>query len=133
MQLDGRTISLKDITIPIYNLATREDHIAPAPSVYRGSAFFGGPVQFVLSGSGHIAGVINPPSRSKYRYWTGGENAATLDGWLEGAEETAGSWWQNWQQWVTDKDPQRVPARTPGDGQLSPLGEAPGTYVLARA
>jgi polyhydroxyalkanoate synthase len=133
MKLGDRTINLRDITIPIYNLATREDHIAPARSVFNGNAFFGGAVEFVLSGSGHIAGVINPPERKKYRYWSGGADAETLDTWLEGATEIAGSWWPHWQAWIVEKDPERVAARTPGDGKLSPLGDAPGTYVLARA
>jgi polyhydroxyalkanoate synthase subunit PhaC len=133
MELGGRTINLRDIAIPVYNLATREDHIAPARSVFRGGSFFGGPVEFVLSGSGHIAGVINPPSRSKYRYWTGGRSEIDLDAWVEGATETAGSWWPHWQEWVTGRDPQRVPARIPGSGDLAALGDAPGTYVLARA
>ena len=132
MTLDGGAIDLRDITIPVYNLATREDHIAPARSVFRGNAMFGGPVEFVLSASGHIAGVVNPPDRKKYRYWTGGKAADTLDGWLEEADETAGSWWPHWQAWVEALAPERVPARTPGSGALSPLGDAPGTYVLAR-
>ncbi|WP_246091560.1 PHA/PHB synthase family protein [Aliirhizobium smilacinae] len=137
MKLGGGAIDLRDIKIPVYNLATREDHIAPARSVFRGNALFGGPVEFVLSGSGHIAGVVNPPSRKKYRYWAKGQTAGTaatnLDGWLENAEETAGSWWPHWQAWIEARDPERVPARLPGDGALSPLGDAPGTYVLARA
>ncbi len=133
MQLGGRTISLKDIKVPIYNLATREDHIAPARSVYHGGSFFGGPVEFVLSGSGHIAGVVNPPGRRKYRYWTGGKPVADLDGWLESAQETAGSWWPHWQEWIAARDGRQVPARRPGGEALPPLGDAPGTYVLARS
>ncbi len=137
MKLGGGTIDLGDIKVPIYNLATREDHIAPARSVFRGNALFGGPVEFVLSGSGHIAGVVNPPSRTKYRYWAGGKTsgraADKLDEWLEDATETAGSWWPHWQAWVEALDQERVPARIPGDRALSPLGDAPGTYVLTRA
>ncbi|WP_423331491.1 PHA/PHB synthase family protein [Rhizobium wenxiniae] len=133
MKLGGGAIDLRDITIPIYNLATREDHIAPARSVFRGNGLFGGPVEFVLSGSGHIAGVVNPPSRTKYRYWAKGAAAETLDGWLEDATETAGSWWPHWQAWVEAQETTRVPARIPGDHALPPLGDAPGTYVLARA
>ncbi|WP_374730660.1 PHA/PHB synthase family protein [Aliirhizobium terrae] len=133
MQLGGKTIDLRDIKVPVYNLATREDHIAPARSVYHGNGFFGGPVEFVLSGSGHIAGVVNPPSRKKYRYWTNGAAAETLDGWLEGATEEPGSWWPHWQEWVAARDPERVPARKPGSKAVPPLGDAPGTYVLTRA
>ncbi|WP_119943087.1 class I poly(R)-hydroxyalkanoic acid synthase [Neorhizobium sp. NCHU2750] len=133
MKLGKRTINLHDVTIPIYNLATREDHIAPARSVFTGNAFFGGPVEFVLSASGHIAGVVNPPGRKKYRFWSGGADSETLDLWLQTAIETPGSWWPHWQDWVTARDAERVPARIPGAGALSPLGDAPGTYVLARA
>ena len=90
-------IDLKSITIPVYNLATREDHIAPAKSVLFGSKFFGGRVRFVLSGSGHIAGVVNPPAKNKYQYWTGAKpRSANLDGWIARAKEHPGSWWPDW-------------------------------------
>ena len=87
--------------VPIYNLATREDHIAPAKSVLLGSKFFGGPVRFVLAGSGHIAGVVNPPDKMKYQYWTGPKpTSANLDRWLAKAKEHAGSWWPDWFDWL---------------------------------
>ena len=89
------------VKIPIYNLATREDHIAPAKSVLLGSKYFGGPVRFVLSGSGHIAGVVNPPDKHKYQYWTGPKpRSANLEGWLEKATEHPGSWWPDWLAWL---------------------------------
>jgi polyhydroxyalkanoate synthase len=133
MVLDGQTVSLKSVKIPIYNLATREDHIAPAKSVFLGSQFFGGKVDFVLAGSGHIAGVVNPPDRNKYQYWTGGPVKGEYDDWLSHAEETAGSWWPHWQAWIEAKDGRRVPARKPGGDALNAIEEAPGSYVLERA
>ena len=133
MVLAGKTLSLKDIKIPVYNLATREDHIAPARSVFAGNALFGGPVTFVLTGSGHIAGVVNPPERGKYQYFTGGKPKGDYDRWLGSAKETAGSWWPHWQAWVEALDGSRVPARKPGGKALKPLADAPGTYVLKRS
>ncbi len=133
MTLAGRLISLKDITLPVYNLATREDHIAPANSVFLGSSLFGGLVDFVLSASGHIAGVINPPTRAKYRFWTGAGPEGSFEDWVAAAEETKGSWWPHWQSWIEAKSSERVPARAPGGTALGALGEAPGTYVLVRA
>ena len=132
MVLAGKTLSLKDVTIPVYNLATREDHIAPALSVFEGSRAFGGPVRYVLSGSGHIAGVVNPPDKQKYQYWTNGPAAASFEDWLSGATETAGSWWPNWQGWIEDMNNERVPARKPGGGALNAIADAPGAYVMAR-
>jgi len=127
-------IDLKAIKIPIYNLATREDHIAPPKSVLLGSKFFGGPVRFVLSGSGHIAGVVNPPARQKYQYWTGPRpRGADLDKWLAKAKEHPGSWWPDWLAWLKKQGATKVPARAPGGGALKPLEDAPGSYVKMRA
>ncbi|MDY8110065.1 class I poly(R)-hydroxyalkanoic acid synthase [Fulvimarina sp. 2208YS6-2-32] len=125
-------IDLSTVDIPIYNLATREDHIAPAKSVYRGSKFFGGKVSYVLSGSGHIAGVVNHPAKNKYQYWTGAEPAkdGTFDEWLEKAEEHAGSWWPHWSNWIAGHNGEAmVKARKPGGGKLKPIEDAPGSYV----
>lgn len=133
MILAGRTISLKDIKIPVYNLATREDHIAPSRSVFRGSSLFGGPVEFVLSGSGHIAGVVNPPDRQKYQYWTNGKPRGDYDTWVAKARETTGSWWPHWHDWIEAREGLRVPARKPGGGALNAIADAPGSYVLERA
>jgi polyhydroxyalkanoate synthase len=127
-------IDLKAIKVPIYNLATREDHIAPAKSVLLGSKYFGGPVRYVLSGSGHIAGVVNPPAKHKYQYWTGPKpRSANLEGWLAKATEHPGSWWPDWLAWLKAQDPTEVPARVPGDGKLKPIEDAPGSYVKAQA
>ncbi len=126
-------IDLKSIKIPVYNLATREDHIAPAKSVLLGSKFFGGPVRYVLSGSGHIAGVVNPPDKQKYQYWTGAKpRNADLDGWLAKAKEHPGSWWPDWLAWLKKQDSAKAPARVPGDGKLKPIEDAPGSYVKVR-
>jgi polyhydroxyalkanoate synthase len=126
-------IDLKSIKIPVYNLATREDHIAPAKSALLGSKFFGGPVRFVLSGSGHIAGVVNQPEKQKYQYWTGAKpRNADLDGWLAKAKEHPGSWWPDWLAWFKKQDSAEAPARVPGDGKLKPIEDAPGSYVKVR-
>jgi polyhydroxyalkanoate synthase subunit PhaC len=131
--LGGTPIDLKAIKIPIYNLATREDHIAPPKSVLLGSKFFGGPVRFVLSGSGHIAGVVNPPSKNKYQFWTGRRpRSADLDKWLAKAKERPGSWWPNWLTWLRRQDKTEVPARVPGSGAIKPIEDAPGSYVRMR-
>ncbi|MGV8937084.1 MAG: PHA/PHB synthase family protein [Allorhizobium sp.] len=132
MVLAGKTLSLKDVTVPIYNLATREDHIAPAQSVFEGSSAFGGPVKYVLSGSGHIAGVVNPPDKHKYQYWTNGAATGRYEDWLANAKETSGSWWPNWHAWIEAMDDARVPARVPGGDSLNAISDAPGTYVLER-
>ncbi len=133
MLIDGAPINLKSVTVPIYNLATREDHIAPAKSVLLGCKFFGGPVRFVMSGSGHIAGVVNPPAKNKYQYWIGQRpRNADLDGWLAKAKEYAGSWWPDWLVWLTRQGPTEVPARVPGEGALKAIEDAPGSYVRIR-
>ncbi|MFD1326872.1 poly(3-hydroxyalkanoate) polymerase subunit PhaC [Mycoplana ramosa] len=132
MVLAGQKISLKDVKIPIYNLATREDHIAPAKSVFIGSSAFGGKVTYVLSGSGHIAGVVNPPDRAKYQFWTGGPPRGDYDDWVKKAKEHQGSWWPHWHAWIEAQDNRRVPARKTG-GPLNSIEEAPGSYVRVRA
>ncbi|QPC92651.1 class I poly(R)-hydroxyalkanoic acid synthase [Mesorhizobium sp. INR15] len=131
MELAGRTVSLGDVTIPIYNLASKEDHIAPALSVFLGSKYFGGKVDYVMAGSGHIAGVVNPPASNKYQYWTGGTPVGDFDQWFAKAKDHAGSWWPHWQSWIEAKDGTRVPARKPGK-HMKTLGDAPGSYVKVR-
>jgi polyhydroxyalkanoate synthase subunit PhaC len=133
MTIDGTPIDLKSVKVPIYNLATREDHIAPAKSVLLGSRYFGGPVRFVLAGSGHIAGVVNPPARNKYQYWTGPRpRSSNLGKWLASAKEHPGSWWPDWLAWLKRQDDTEVPARVPGGGELTPIEDAPGSYVKVR-
>ncbi len=133
MTIGGVKLDLSKVKVPVYNLATREDHIAPAKSAFLGAKFFGGPVKFVLSGSGHIAGVVNPPGKSKYQYWTGGKaGTGTLDAWLKKAKEHPGSWWPDWIEWIKDQDDTQVAARKPGGGKLKPIEDAPGSYVKVR-
>jgi polyhydroxyalkanoate synthase len=129
MQVTGKVVNLKDIEIPVYDLATREDHIAPAKSVFTGAACFGGPVEFVLSASGHIAGVVNPPEMDKYEYWTGTSPDGDFEQWQKSATVQNGSWWPHWQSWIKGQDKRKVAARVPGE-TIEPLCDAPGTYVL---
>ena len=138
MTLADEALDLGKVEIPIYELATREDHIAPAASVYIGARMFGGPVRYVLAGSGHIAGVVNPPEKQKYQHWTGkkpnGNNGkrATLEQWLEKAEEHPGSWWPDWAEWLSERSGEKIPPRTPGEGKLKAIEDAPGSYVKVR-
>jgi len=134
MVLDNTLLDLSKVKVPVYNLATREDHIAPAESVLYGSQFFGGPVKYVLSGSGHIAGVVNPPSTNKYQYWTNDNiRDVKLADWIKGAEEHKGSWWPNWREWLGGIDAEEVPARSVGGDGSPPIEDAPGSYVKVRA
>jgi polyhydroxyalkanoate synthase len=132
MVIAGKTLSLKDVKIPIYNLATKEDHIAPAKSVFVGSQLFGGKVTYVMAGSGHIAGVVNPPDKNKYQYWTAGAAKGDFETWVKKAKETPGSWWTHWDAWIKDEDDRMVPARKTG-GSMNSIEEAPGSYVRVRA
>ncbi|SDI67560.1 class I poly(R)-hydroxyalkanoic acid synthase [Billgrantia gudaonensis] len=133
IELDGVKIDLRKISTPSYFVSTREDHIAKWNSTYYGALLPKGPATFVLGGSGHIAGIVNPPHKDKYGYWTNDELPDDHEAWLAGAEYHEGSWWPHWQAWMTDNgyaDPQKmVPARQPGDGELPLLEEAPGRYV----
>ena len=133
MEVAGQILDLKKVKVPVYNLATREDHIAPAKSVFTGAKSFGGPMRYVLAGSGHIAGVVNPPSKPKYQFWTGGAVTGAFDDWLKAAKETPGSWWPDWAAWAEAQAPAKVKARIPGEGGLKALGDAPGEYVKVKA
>jgi polyhydroxyalkanoate synthase len=126
-------IDLGKIRIPTYLLSTREDHIAPWASTYAATQRFRGKSTFVLAGSGHIAGVINPPTAEKYGYWTNEALPADPKDWLEGATQHPGSWWPHWQDWNAAHSGRKVPARQPGDGRLMPIEDAPGSYVRTRA
>jgi polyhydroxyalkanoate synthase len=127
--LAGEALDLRDIDIPIYQLSTESDHIAPWKSTYALSQLVRGPYRFVLSGSGHIAGVINPPAANKYYYLTSAANPPTSDEWLAGAARHAGSWWTDWAAWVAEQGGGAVPAREP----TAAIEEAPGSYVRVRA
>ena len=134
MVLDNTLLDLSKVKVPVYNLATREDHIAPADSVLYGSQFFGGPVKFVLSGSGHIAGVVNPPEGGKYQFWTNDNiKDVSLADWIKGAQEHKGSWWPDWRAWLESIDAEQVPARAVGSATTPPIEDAPGSYVKVRA
>ena len=125
---------LSKVKTPSYFISTIEDHIAPWRSVYLGSTVLGGPVRFALGGSGHIAGIVNPPSANKYGFWTNDAKTRpeTPDEWFEGARQHEGSWWTDWQKWITALDDTKVPARDPAKGKLKPLEDAPGSFVKFR-
>ncbi len=130
--LDGEPIDIGKIETPSYFLCTKEDHIAPWVSSYPAVRAFAGPVKFVLGGSGHIAGVINPPAANKYCYWTSRKTPETPEEWLAGAERHEGSWWPDWHRWLARKGGPKVDARDPAAGGLAPIEDAPGSYVRER-
>jgi polyhydroxyalkanoate synthase len=129
LEIAGVKLDLKKVKVPVYTVATREDHIAPARSVFIGAQCFGGPVRFILAGSGHIAGIIAPPAKSRYPHWTDGPPEGEIEDWIERAEEHAGSWWPDWQEWVVSHDKRQVKARDIGGGKFKPIEDAPGSYV----
>ncbi len=130
--LAGSPVDVTRVRVPAYILATRDDHIAPWRTAYATTGLFSGPRRFVLGASGHIAGVINPPGRGKYGYWTGARLPADPEEWLAGARAHHGSWWPDWQRWVRRHGGGEVAAREPGDGRLAVLADAPGSYVRVR-
>ncbi|WCP13919.1 Poly(3-hydroxyalkanoate) polymerase subunit PhaC [Sphingobium sp. AntQ-1] len=135
ISVDGTPIDLKTIQTPAYVQAGREDHIAPLESVWKLTENLSGPVRFLLAGSGHIAGVINPPAANKYQYWVADEAQPTLEDFLAMAKETKGSWWPDWRAWIERGDSRTVPAkgaRQPGKGRLKAIEDAPGRYVKGR-
>jgi len=133
LEMDGIKLDLSTVKTPIYVQSSKEDHIAPARSVYKGARLFGGPVTFTMAGSGHIAGVINAPVANKYQHWTNDALPASLEEWQAGAVETPGSWWPHWLTWLKAHSGKQVPARDPAKGKLKPLGDAPGTYVKVKS
>ena len=133
---NGKPIDLSKVKTPVYSVSTVEDHIAPWKTVYSGATVFTSPLRFVLGGSGHIAGTVNPPAAGKYGYWTNEASDAasniTADEWFASATQHTGSWWSDWQQWVHRYGGGKVPARVPGKGKLKVLEDAPGSYVRVR-
>jgi polyhydroxyalkanoate synthase len=125
-------VDLSGIKAPTCFVSTIEDHIAPWKSTYAGAKLMGGPVKFILGGSGHIAGIVNPPAAKKYMYWLNDGIAATPEAWLETAQRHEGSWWDHWQEWVGRFSGGQVPARKPGDGKLKVIEAAPGRYARFR-
>jgi polyhydroxyalkanoate synthase len=132
--IDNVPIDLGRITVPTYLQSGKDDHIAPARSVYKATQLFSGPVRFMLAGSGHIAGVVNPPAAKKYQHWLNetAKNPPTLEEWRAGATEYPGSWWNDWDKWLSAKSGPKVPARVPGQGGLPAIEDAPGSYVKVR-
>lgn len=134
LTLAGVTLDLKKVQTPIYVQSSRDDHIAPFRSIYRGAKLFGGPVTFTMAGSGHIAGVINHPDAKKYQHWTNPALPATVEEWQAGAVEHPGSWWPHWAAWLNERSGEMVPARDPSKGPLGkPLEDAPGSFVKVRS
>jgi polyhydroxyalkanoate synthase len=131
--LNDTPIDLRTVEVPIYFISTVEDHIAPWKSTYSGARLFKSPVRFVLGGSGHIAGIINPPSANKYGYWTNDTLADDADVWLKDAAHHPGSWWMDWSEWIGRLAGGKVAARVPGTGDLKAIEDAPGSYVAMRA
>jgi polyhydroxyalkanoate synthase subunit PhaC len=133
--IDNVPIDLTKIAIPVYLQAGKEDHIAPSKSVYKATQIFKGPVRFMLAGSGHIAGVVNPPRNKKYQHWLNETtaNPPTLAEWLAGAKENPGSWWHDWDKWLSALSGPKVAARVPGTGGLPAIEDAPGSYVKVRS
>ncbi len=134
IEVAGVSIDISKVKTPCYFISTIEDHIAPWKSTYLGARNFTAPVRFVLGGSGHIAGIVNPPSANKYGYWINpaAKLPASPDDWFEGAKQHEGSWWTNWQEWVTAHDPEQVDARSLSKSKLKVLEDAPGSFVKAR-
>lgn len=135
VNIEGTPIDLSQIKTPAYVQAGREDHIAPMESVWKITDHLAGPIRFVLAGSGHIAGVVNPPGANKYQYWVNEAPVRSLEAFVAGATETAGSWWPDWLGWLRGFGPDQVPAkgaRIPGQGKLPAIEDAPGSYVKRR-
>jgi polyhydroxyalkanoate synthase len=130
--LAGTPIDLTKIKTPVYMLSTHDDHIAPWKSTYAATQLYAGPVRFVLSASGHIAGVINPPAAQKYCHWTNAKAPKDPDAWFGAATRHEGSWWPDWQKWIAKTSGGQVPARRPGDGKLAVIEDAPGSYAAVR-
>ncbi len=129
IELAGVPIDLSKVKAPAYFISTVEDHISPWKTTYKGARYLGGPVRFVLGGSGHIAGIVNPPAAKKYHYWTNDASPATPEAWLEGAAQHPGSWWEDWQRWMEQQNGgDKVPARIPSHA----IEDAPGSYVMQR-
>jgi polyhydroxyalkanoate synthase subunit PhaC len=132
LTLDGVPIDLRLIKTPTFILSPREDHIAPWKSTYAATQIYAGPIKYVLSASGHVAGIVNPPPQRKYGYWENAKRPKKPDDWLAGATYSEGSWWPTWEKWVARHAGGKVKARKPGDGKLKPLEDAPGSYVRER-
>ena len=133
MDIDGVPIDLGAVKTPLLAISLKDDHVSSWAATYESAKLFGGPVSFLLGGSGHNAGVINPPSANKHGFWVNDETPATAEQWLASAEKREGSWWPHWQAWLSkDGTGEEVPARLPGEGPLPAIEPAPGAYVRMR-
>jgi polyhydroxyalkanoate synthase len=131
--LDGVALDLGAVKTPLLAISLKDDHVSAWQATYDSARLFGGEVSFLLGGSGHNAGVINPPSANKHGYWVNENMPETAEAWLEGAEKREGSWWPEWHGRLTDAGKSdKVPARVPGDGDLEVIEPAPGSYVKNR-
>jgi polyhydroxyalkanoate synthase len=133
LSLGGEQLDLSKVKTPIYVQSSKDDHIAPFRSVYRGAKAFGGPVTFTMAGSGHIAGVINHPDAKKYQHWTHDSLPGDVGDWIASAEEHPGSWWPHWASWLRARSGDEVPARDPIKGSLKPIEDAPGSFVMVKS
>jgi len=133
LTLSGVPIDLSKVSLPTYFVSAVEDHIAPWKTTFAGPGLIKGGARFVLSGSGHIAGMINPPAANKYGYWTNDASAASADAWFAGAQQHEGSWWNDWREWIAPFLGREVPPRNPGKGKLPVIEAAPGSYARLRA
>jgi len=133
IELNGTPIDLSKVEVPAYFISAKEDHIAPWKATFQSQQLLSGPVRYVLGGSGHIAGVINPPEKNKYGFWTNSQETADPDEWLENATHTGGSWWLDWVNWLGERSGGEVDAREPGSSNYPPIEDAPGSYVKERS
>jgi polyhydroxyalkanoate synthase len=132
--IDGVPLDLGAVKAPLMAISLKDDHVSAWQATYDGARLFGGDTRFLLGGSGHNAGVINPPSANKHGFWTSDALPDSAEAWMEGATRQEGSWWPTWQAWLSaDGSADKVPARVPGDGELPVLEAAPGSYVKQRA
>jgi polyhydroxyalkanoate synthase len=133
LEIDGISVNLGAVKTPLLAISLKDDHVSAWQGTYDSARLFGGEVSFLLGGSGHNAGVINPPSANKHGYWVNDDMPATADEWLEGAEKREGSWWPHWQARLSDLGKaKKVKARVPGNGKLKAIEPAPGSYVRNR-
>jgi len=133
-ELCGETLHIGDVKVPLMSVTCKSDHIAAWKDCYRGFRQTGSKDRtFIVSESGHIAGIVNPPSKNKYGHYTNDDLSGTAEEWMAGAEHHAGSWWPRWEDWLSRKSGKMIAARTPGDEEHPPLAPAPGTYVRRKS
>lgn len=132
LTIAGRSINLSTVTTPCYFISAKDDHIAPWKSTFAGAKLFGGKVRFVLGGSGHIAGIVNPPVANKYCFWANDELTHEAESWLQNADRFDGSWWSDWSVWISSQGSRTVNARKIRNNRTNPFEDAPGSYAKLR-